>query len=63
MNKELVLSMMVHSFKKANIEIAVNNGVEKDAAELQIESMNNIIEECMKQVLEDLLENFPTFIQ
>lgn len=63
MNKELVLSMMVHSFKTANIEIAVKNGVENNTAESQIESMNDIIEECMKKVLQDLLENFPNFIQ
>lgn len=63
MNKELILSMMIHSFKTANIEIAVKNGVENNTAELQIESMNDIIEECMKKVLQNLLENFPTFIQ
>lgn len=59
MNKDLVVSIMAHSFKKANIELAVNSGVESSSAHTQIEAMDEIIKKCMENVLEDLIENFP----
>ena len=63
MNKELVLSVMVHSFKKANIDLAVESGIEKLTAESQVELMDEVVKRCMEKVLEDLLENFPIFIK
>ena len=63
MNKELVLSVMVHSFKKANIDLAVESGIEKLTAESQVELMDEVVKKCMEKVLEDLLENFPIFIK
>lgn len=63
MNKELILSVMVHSFKKANVDLAVENGIEKISAESQIELMDESVKKCMEKVLEDLLENFPIFIK
>ena len=63
MNKELILSVMVHSFKKANIDLAVESGIEKLTAESQVELMDEVVKRCMEKVLEDLLENFPIFIK
>lgn len=63
MNKELILSVMVHSFKKANIDLAVESGIEKLTAESQVELMDEVVKKCMEKVLEDLLENFPIFIK
>lgn len=63
MNKELILSVMVHSFKKANIDLAVESGIEKVTAESQVELMDEVVKKCMGKVLEDLLENFPIFIK
>lgn len=59
MNKELILSVMVHSFKKANIDLAVESGIEKLTAESQVELMDEVVKKCMEKVLEDLVENFP----
>ena len=59
MNKDLILSIMVHSFKKANIDLAVESGVEKISAESQIEVMDEVIKKCMEKVLDNLVENFP----
>jgi hypothetical protein len=63
MNKELILSVMVHSFKKANIDLAVESGIEKLTAESQVELMDEVVKKCMEKVLEDLVENFPIFIK
>ncbi len=63
MNKDLILEVMVHSFKKANINLAISSGVEKDSAEKQIESMDSVIKTCMGNVLEDLEKTFPDFIK
>lgn len=63
MNKELILSAMSHSFKKANVDLAVESGVEKITAESQVELMDEVIKKCMGKVLEDLLDNFPIFIK
>ena len=54
---------MVHSFKKANIDLAVESGIEKLTAESQVELMDEVVKRCMEKVLEDLLENFPIFIK
>jgi hypothetical protein len=59
MNKDLVLNIMVHSFKKANVDLAIESGVEKTSAESQIELMDEVVKKCMEKVLEDLVENFP----
>lgn len=59
MNKDLVLSIMVHSFKKANIDLAVDSGIESSSAQTQVEAMDEVVKKCMVKVLDDLLENFP----
>lgn len=59
MNKDLILSIMAHSFKKANIDLAVESGVDPSSAQSQVEAMDTIIKKCMDKVLDDLLENFP----
>ena len=43
MNKELILSVMVQSFKKANIDLAVESGIEKLTAESQVELMDEVV--------------------
>jgi hypothetical protein len=59
MNKDLVLNIMAHSFKKANVDLAIESGVEKASAESQIQLMDEVVKKCMEKVLEDLVENFP----
>mgnify|MGYP006921469334 CR=1 FL=1 len=50
---------MVHSFKKANIDLAVDSGIESSSAQTQVEAMDEVVKKCMVKVLDDLLENFP----
>ena len=50
---------MAHSFKKANVDLAIESGVEKASAESQIQLMDEVVKKCMEKVLEDLVENFP----
>ncbi len=63
MNKELILQIMTNSFKKANVSLAVQNGVKEEEASKYVEEMSNVIHKCMDSVLEDLLEQFPDFIK
>lgn len=63
MNKYLILSSMVDSFKKANVSLAIEQGMGEKESKDYVESMSESIEKCMDKVLENLLENFSTFIK
>lgn len=54
---------MSASFKKANIDLAIKNGMEEKQANLVVEQMSDSIKTCMANVLDTLLENFPEFIK
>lgn len=63
MNKEFLLQIMVNSFKKENIKLAVENGLSQSESEKYVEGMSDIILKCMVPVLDDLLENIPNFVK
>jgi len=63
MNKELILHTMTNSFKQANINLAVEKGMQEKEASEYINNMSESIAKCMANVLEDLLDNFPNFIK
>ena len=63
MNKHLILSSMVDSFKKANVSLAIEQGMQEKESKDYIESMSESIEKCMDKVLENLLESFPDFLK
>lgn len=54
---------MVDSFKKANVSLAMEQGMGEKESKDYVESMSESIEKCMDKVLENLLENFSTFIK
>lgn len=62
-NKNLFVDSMVDTFKKSNILLAVQNGMdEKDASEY-VESMSSSIEICMNDVFDNVYKILPTIIK
>lgn len=63
MNRDLILSLMTDSFKRANVSMAVEQGMNKEQVESGMQQMHSSIEKCMGSVLDSLLENFPDLIK
>jgi len=59
MDKELALKSMTESFMSANINLAINSGMEPEQAQDQIFAMKEIINSCMEKVLDTLIKDFP----
>lgn len=58
MNKELALKLMIESFNSANLNLAINSGIEEAQAQEQITAMQEVIKSCMEKVLDTLVDNF-----
>ena len=63
MNRDIIIHAMSASFKQANIDLAIKNGMEEKQANLVVEQMSDSIKTCMENVSDTLLENFPEFIK
>lgn len=58
MNKDLVSTVMTESFKRSNIDMAVQAGLPISDATAQVEAMDSVIKKAMDFVLDTLLNNF-----
>lgn len=58
MNKDLIITVMTESFKKSNIDMAIESGMQESDARAQVEAMDSVIKKAMSFVLETLLNNF-----